>query len=1136
MAIPGNAPARQRAHDQHGHQQPSTHGRALVGVPCAMCEEPLENSFQGERVIEFGCGHVGHEACFKEVFREAVDEMIANAAYSPAQVNGHKHDKRHVPQIRCPICDSVIQIDPLRHGNLLNSAKKSIGVPREEPGLHGSLNLTSTNNAAASFSTRDPTSDTPLQRPPHGMFSKQPSSSSGVNTVGDFPLTKPLQLRQTSSLNNLKQQAELSSFAAAGVMREGPREPLKTVQHSPAALAVENQTLRNAIISSTAPAAAPSAKNSYASAIPKQSVSDAPSLFSPLLPPLAPPPPPPPKARIPDPKVYMTPATPAVIRSTEEQCLSCLVHVEIPNCIATGVSAFSAESPNGRLMTLPKSRWEDFTSAEHVLHYLKSRLEKVEKYRSLDITSFGKVRLWGLLCVSYMDAWQVLDCYLFRDYLICVKEKVEDFPDKNVSPGSQPSRDRLSIKSFVCLRKHLVSVSVNNDNSNYNLVLNLSVKELPQLILTFRDDVERERWRLALINLDDSVVPSAKDVTLSPTSPPSSELPPGMPNGRMNGRGSESSMLSSITTLAQALTPTTQYTPVGESPRVLPFNAHIPVDLVIAVPVADSMGNSKLGPIQDALTFIIESIGGRDRVGLVAYTSRGASNVTVGGLKNKSWDGWDSIISQLSSLKKSGSRANPLKGAKQALELLRSRTSQNPISSIFLISDSPNGQMSLSALEQTAYRQSVKEFCLNAISSSVLIHCFGIGMRHDPEDLVEISSNSRGTYTYIKEWNLIPECLAGCLGLTFGLSHRDVKVLLKIPEESNGRILKVEGSLSHILRNGDREAEVLLGDAAFGESKDVIVQLAIPPYHKPCSFKPLDNWDVMMSDLKSIGDDDVEDSRSSVDSVAAVRRRNGSLDYPVRERPESVEELPVLKAEVSFSQFSISSNVQRHRVKPGALLVILMLQAPQHQHQHQQQQQQQQPEQKRKQSVVSICPPATSANPRLGQRRVEILTAECLKRAVVLVQNGKSEKAVELMKKSQKITQGLSLGALPLPPEASIGSGTSSKGSVDGSSTPPPLPPSRRGTVGGVDQAIIDALSTEMQEALNATADTDMFLHDVRKRIMQAVGVIMTQRAFTTRSALESYFASRVENVRKLVNLAQEWREKQTEIATNSPY
>ncbi|KAK9351210.1 hypothetical protein V1523DRAFT_417472 [Lipomyces doorenjongii] len=1128
MTIPGSPPSRHSAYDHRVLQSPSTHGRALVGVPCAMCDEPLEHSFQGERVIEFGCGHVGHEACFKEVFREVVEEM---AVSSTAPANGHKNDKRLIPQIRCPICDSVIQIDPLRHGNLLSSAKKPIGVAREEPGLHGTLNLTKANsNQLAPSSARGATVNTRRQMPLQPVFAKVPLSSNESNALSEFSLTKPLQLRQTSSLNNLKQQAEFSSFTAALATREGPLEPLKVVPLSPAALAAENQSLRNAIISS-APAVAPSTKHPGASVTPKQVVSDMPSLFSPLMPPPAPPPLPPPKTRIPDPKVYMTPATPAVIRSTEEQCLSCLVHVEIPKCIAPGPSTFSAESPKGRAVILPKSRREDFTAAEHVFQYLKSRLEKVEKYKSLDLSSFGKVRLWGLLCVSYMDSWQVLDCYLFRDYLICVKEKIEDFPDTNVSPGSQPCRDRLSIKSFVCLRKHLVSVSVNNDNSNYNLALNLSVKELPQLMLTFRDDTERERWRLALISLDDGVVSSARDLTTSEASMKSPELPLGVPCNQVNGRGSESSVLTSSTPLAHALTPTTPYTPVEAStsprtPRLLSFRSHIPVDLVIAVPVSDSMGTSKLAPIQDALTFIIESIGSKDRVGIVTYTSRGASNVTVSGLKNKSWDGWDSTISQLSSLKKTGSRANPLNGARQALELLKSRTSQSPISTIFLISDSPTGQTSLSALEQTVHRSSVKEFCLNAISSSVLVHCFGIGMRHDPEDLIEISSNSRGTYTYIKEWNLIPECLAGCLGLTFGMSHRDVKVLLKIPEESNGRILKVEGGLSYLLKNGDREAEVLLGDAAFGESKDIIVQLAIPPYHKPCSYKPLDHWDVMMSDLKAIGDDEVEDWGSSTDDMSVIRRRKGSLDCPSRERPESVEELPVLKAEVSFSQFSVLANVRRHRIKPAALLVILMLQATQQQLQQQQQ---------RKPSVASLSPPTTTANPRLGQRRVEILTAECLKRAVILVQNGKSDKAVELIKKSLKITQGLSLGALPLPPETSLRSETSSKGSVDEGSTPP-MPSSRRGTIGGVDPAIIDALSAEMQGALNAIADTDMFLHDARKRIMQVVGVIMTQRAFTPRSALESYFASRVENVRKLLNWAQEWRENQAESPTNSPY
>lgn len=44
--------------------------RTFVGSECAVCEEPLEHTLRGERILQFSCSHVSHEACFYEFIRE----------------------------------------------------------------------------------------------------------------------------------------------------------------------------------------------------------------------------------------------------------------------------------------------------------------------------------------------------------------------------------------------------------------------------------------------------------------------------------------------------------------------------------------------------------------------------------------------------------------------------------------------------------------------------------------------------------------------------------------------------------------------------------------------------------------------------------------------------------------------------------------------------------------------------------------------------------------------------------------------------------------------------------------------------------------------------------------------------------
>jgi hypothetical protein len=72
--------------------------RTFVGSECAVCEEPLEHTLRGERILQFSCGHVSHEACFYEYIKES------DAQY-------------------CPACNAPLGLDTSRGGNVLDIGK-----------------------------------------------------------------------------------------------------------------------------------------------------------------------------------------------------------------------------------------------------------------------------------------------------------------------------------------------------------------------------------------------------------------------------------------------------------------------------------------------------------------------------------------------------------------------------------------------------------------------------------------------------------------------------------------------------------------------------------------------------------------------------------------------------------------------------------------------------------------------------------------------------------------------------------------------------------------------------------------------------------------------------------------------------
>jgi hypothetical protein len=69
--------------------------RTFIGSECAVCEEPLEHILRGERVLQFSCGHVSHEACFYEYIKEFESQY-------------------------CPTCNAPLGLDTSRGGNVLD--------------------------------------------------------------------------------------------------------------------------------------------------------------------------------------------------------------------------------------------------------------------------------------------------------------------------------------------------------------------------------------------------------------------------------------------------------------------------------------------------------------------------------------------------------------------------------------------------------------------------------------------------------------------------------------------------------------------------------------------------------------------------------------------------------------------------------------------------------------------------------------------------------------------------------------------------------------------------------------------------------------------------------------------------------
>ncbi|KAK5008534.1 hypothetical protein LTR28_003846, partial [Elasticomyces elasticus] len=598
------------------------------------------------------------------------------------------------------------------------------------------------------------------------------------------------------------------------------------------------------------------------------------------------------------------------------------------------------------------------------------------------------------------------------------------------------------------------------------LTLSLSVAELPHFHLQFHDREQLDIWRRALLNITNTDhhhrVPDYEQDNSG------TDEDDFRTTGTKNGRRVSSSVRSSYGGDRSNHTAPTEYTSSrgGVQEERIPPSVHVPVDIVAVVPVSASMHGLKISLLRDVLRSMVASLGDKDRMGLVTFGSSGGG-VPLVGMTSKSWAGWPKILDAIKPVGLKSLRADAVEGANVAMDLLMQRRWANPVSGIVLISDSA-----------VSDAESVDFVVSRAEAAKIGIYSFGLGLTHKPDTLLELCTRTKASYTYVKDWMMLRECVAGCVGALQSTSHQNVKLKLRLPEGSPAKFAKISGALQITKRATGRDAEVSLGDLRFGDKRDILVQLAIAGDAATPDTLPQDAWETIVSELEALG---------------------GPLEQDEM-RNLSVEELPLIQADLSWGDILRDGTLAQ--LPRPSLLAITML-----------------PPASKKASAGSPSPsPPIPPHPSVVQRRMELLTSDMLTRALTLVSRAQHDRAEHLLRETRSILNGLGKGGLPpLPPI------TPATATARPSPPPPPTPPRAPSPnaltpftpAAGIDPVTMAALDAELCAALEWIHHPAVFARDARKQVLQAIGVVASQRAYTFRTPLERVWAGRVRGVRE---------------------
>lgn len=274
------------------------------------------------------------------------------------------------------------------------------------------------------------------------------------------------------------------------------------------------------------------------------------------------------------------------------------------------------------------------------------------------------------------------------------------------------------------------------------------------------------------------------------------------------------------------------------------------------------------------------------------------------------------------------------------------------------------------------------------------------------------------------------------------------------------------------------------------------MQLAISPDTASPEQLPQDAWETIVSGLEALG---------------------GPLDQD-ESRTLSVEEVPLIQADLTYGDILREGTIS-HLPRPSLLAITIL------------------PSVSKKNPSGRPSTPPIPPHPSVVQRRMELLTSDMLTRALTLVSRGQHERAHHLLKETRSILKGLGKGGLPpLPPPGhrrndppsapgSTGHSSPTVDSGDRPRTPSPHAENLFTPAAGIDATTMHALDAELESSLEWINHPAVFGRDSRKAVLQAIGVISSQRAYTFRTPSEALWAERITGVKRLSERSRDWRE-----------
>lgn len=760
---------------------------------------------------------------------------------------------------------------------------------------------------------------------------------------------------------------------------------------------------------------------------------------------------------------------------------------------------------------------------------------RIIDWKGHPLSDLGPLQMYDLLSVRRDSAIREFYVYLFKEAIICVSEEkkrglgrllsnASGLSDVGSMASSGQSKGVLRLKGRIYVR-HIKNVTATSAAGEMSLTIDME-DELASFILIFKERSSLESWKTniqALVNmfqmqngipppaqqpqrpLDmeefggsakamrmlsgstqttvstvDSLLNGSSRSTLSSSTSHGSMMPSRTQiyNNKLTTLG-EDDELSSYESSTNLVSP---YTSSGPSNSLTPL-PHPPVDLILIISLpppsaVPSTAQLKIRVIKTTLDFLVASLAKKDRLSLVTFEVGNAGRVRKTPFLNlgkaQSRQRLDKFIDELGLRLEENQDEFLVRGSKDektdvvtavnhGLDVVLQRKARNPISGMILVSDASD----------STRRAQMDLVLARAEAANVPIHSFGYGRSHDPASLWLMSNHTSGTYTFVKDWYDLRDCVAGCVGGMMSIGLLNMKLHMKIVDGRRFRIRKVSGGPSSILASDGQNVDVDIGELRYGERKEMLIELE------------LDNTDAQkMSQMRNNQERAMNATDQFVQSMGLDALAIDDADFTDGMMDRMIDEVPVVEVDGSFFDPSASKHVSR--LAHPVLLTITLLPM----------------------STSSPRPPSTVSDPVIVRRRMELLASDMITRALVLVSRRNFPQAQKIMGETKRILHTvLQTISRSLPPP------NNGSGSVRNRKEILTLSAVR------AMQSILQDLQI-LSEALED--NVELFAHDQRNFGAQQAMILRDQKSWSGRSATERLFWT-TDNSIELVSRSNDW-------------